>query len=72
VTILTRESGLENINTAWARLRLASTYLDEGKLGEAEGILPSVVERHRRFYDRPNWRLAASLGELARLREPVR
>jgi hypothetical protein len=26
------------------------------------------VERQRRFYDRPNWRVAASIGELARLR----
>jgi len=68
VAILAREFGSDNINTAWARLRLASIYLDEGKLSEAEGILPAVVERHRRFYDRPNWRLAASVGELARLR----
>jgi len=68
VAILAHESGPDNINTAWARLRLASIYLDEGKLSEAEGILPGVVERHRRFYDHPNWRLAASVAELARLR----
>jgi tetratricopeptide (TPR) repeat protein len=68
VAILTRESGADNINTTWARARLASIYLDEGKLSEADGILPAAVERHRRFYDRPNWHLAASVGELARLR----
>jgi tetratricopeptide (TPR) repeat protein len=68
VAILARESGSDNINTVWARLRLASIYLDEGKLSETEGILPAVVERHRKFYDHPNWRVAASVGELARLR----
>ena len=68
VDILARESGADGISTAWAKARLSGIYLDEGKLKEAEEILPQAVERQRRFYDRPNWRVAASIGELGRLR----
>jgi tetratricopeptide (TPR) repeat protein len=66
--ILSRESGPDSIGAAWAQTRLSSVYLDEDKTKEAEEILPQAVERQRRFYDRPNWRVAASIGELARLR----
>jgi tetratricopeptide (TPR) repeat protein len=68
VAILTRESGPEGINAAWAKARLSCIYLDEGKIKEAEEILPQAVEQQRRFYDRPNWRVAASVAELGRLR----
>jgi len=68
VTILTREDGPNGINTAWAKTRLSSFYLDDGRINEAEEILPAAVETQRRFYDHPNWRVAASIAELARLR----
>jgi len=68
VAILTHESGGDGINTAWAKARLSGVYLDEGKVKEAEEILPQAVERQRRFYDRPDWHVAASIGELGRLR----
>ena len=68
VAIVSRQSGAESIGTAWAQVRLSAIYLDEEKVQEAEGILPAAVERERGFYDHPNWRIAASLGELARLR----
>jgi tetratricopeptide (TPR) repeat protein len=68
VTILSRQSGPDGISTAWAKARLSGIYLDEGKSKEAEEILPQAVERQRRFYDKPNWRVAASIGELGRLR----
>jgi tetratricopeptide (TPR) repeat protein len=68
VAIVSRSSGPDSISTAWARARLSGIYLDEGKTKEAEEILPRAVERQRLFYDRPNWRVAACIGELARLR----
>jgi tetratricopeptide (TPR) repeat protein len=68
VAILTREGGPNGINTAWAKTRLSGFYLDDGRINEAEEILPAAVETQRRFYDRPNWRVAASIAELARLR----
>lgn len=68
VAILTRASGPESVSTTWAGGRLSGIYLDEGKVKDAEEILPQAVERQRLFYDRPNWRVAASIGELARLR----
>ena len=68
VAILTRASGPDGIGTVWAKARLSGIYLDDGKTREAEDILPQAVERQRRFYDQPNWRVAASIGELARLR----
>jgi hypothetical protein len=68
VAVLTRESGPDGIGTIWAKARLSGIYLDDGKTREAEDILPQAVGRQRRFYDQPNWRVAASIGELARLR----
>ncbi len=68
VAILGHESGRGNINTAWAEARLSGIYLDEGKMQEADDILPPAVDLQRRFYDHPNWRMAASIGELGRLR----
>ena len=68
VNILTREAGPNGINTAWAKARLAGFYLNDGRIEEAEALLPASVEAQRRFYDHPNWHVAASLAELARLR----
>ena len=68
VNILTREAGANAIGTAWAKARLSGFYLDDGRMDEAEAILPGSVETQRRFYDRPNWHLAASIAELAHLR----
>ena len=68
VNIATKEAGPNAIGTAWAQARLSSFYLDDGRIGEAEAILPASVETQRRFYDHPDWRVAASIAELARLR----
>ena len=68
MNILTREAGPDSINAAWAQTRLSSFYIDDGRIADAEKFLPSAVETQRRFYGCPNWRLAASIAELARLR----
>jgi len=68
VNILSQEAGPNGISAAWAKARLAGIFLDDGRIEDAQAILPGAVEAQRRFFDRPNWRVAASIAELARLR----
>ncbi len=68
VDLLSAGMGANSANVAWAKVRLASIYLDEGKVEEAGAILPEALELERHVFQTPNARLAGTIRQLARLR----
>ncbi len=68
VDLLTGGMGADSANVAWAKVHLASIYLDEDKVDEAGAILPAALEAERRVFQSPNIRLAGTIRQLARLR----
>jgi len=57
-----------NINGDWARLHLGRLYLAEGRLDDADAIIPGTVQRQRVFLGGAGKRLALCIREVARLR----
>jgi tetratricopeptide (TPR) repeat protein len=67
IVILDGSNG-PNINGDWARLHLARLYLAQGKVEEADTIVPPTIDRQRTFLGGAGRRLALCIRELARLR----